>query len=94
MTVETITIEIDCHSYPWHIVDAEYPECGPDNLIRMAEQYGVLMAFLPDHDMADWAYWYRITGPREHIVRLLVDEYAGDRATAEDLVGAYEVQPA
>lgn len=82
------TVEVDCHAYPWHETDAEYPECGSDNLVRMAETYGVLVKFLPDHNLAGWAWWYEITGPVEHIVALLTAEYTGEEASAREMVGA------
>jgi hypothetical protein len=55
-------------------------------LVRMAEQYGVLVKYLPDHDWNGWAWMYEIIGPAEHIVNLLADEYAGDEATAREMV--------
>lgn len=85
--VDVITIEVDCHAYAWHLPDPNYPECGPDNLVRMAETYGVMVRFMPDHVCADWASWYEIVGPREHVVRLLTDEYAGDEMLAREMVG-------
>lgn len=86
-----ITIELDCHDHPWHEVDEEFPECGPDNLIRMAEQYGVLIRYLPDHEWSGWAWWYRITGPRENLVHFLDAEYSGgdDELTA-DIIEMWE----
>lgn len=79
--------EVDCHAYAWHEADPNYPECGPDNLVRMAEQYGVLIRHLPDHKWAGWAWWYRVEGPRDNIVRLLAAEYTGnDVAMAEEMV--------
>lgn len=80
------TIEIDCHAYAWHLTDPDYSECGPDNLVRMAETYGVLIRFLPDHPLNGWAWWYEITGPRDHIVRLLTEEYCSEEAIAEEMV--------
>lgn len=81
-----ITTEVDCHAYPWHEPDEAYPECGPDNLPRMGETYGVLIRYLPDHSWAGWAWWYEITGPPENIVRLLTEEYCGGEAEARGMV--------
>jgi hypothetical protein len=86
MAPEIVSMEVDCHAYAWHEVDPNYPECGPDNLVRMAEQYGVLIEHLPDHDWAGWAWMYRLTGPRAHLVRLLAAEYAGGVEEAEEFV--------
>lgn len=93
MTPEIVTMEIDCHDHPYHVVDAEYPECGPENLIRIAETYGILIKFLPEHSWSEWAWWYEVTGPREHIVRFLTDEFTGAEPEARELVecGAVEV---
>ena len=85
-TQEILRIEVDLHAYPWHETDPEYPECGPDNLIRMAETYGVLVEFLPDHPHANWAWWYLLTGPRENIVRLLGNEAYGNEEEASEAV--------
>jgi hypothetical protein len=91
------SVTIDCHAYAWHEVDPYFPECGPDNLVRMAETYGVLIEHLPDDNPDNpapgWAWWYRIRGPRDNVVRLLADEYTGHIGTAEGMVdgcvGAY-----
>jgi len=80
-----LRLEVDCHAYAWHEPHPDYTECGPDNLVRMAETYGVLVRHLPEHAWADWAYWYEIIGPYEHIVRLLTDEYTGDEEAARDM---------
>jgi|SRR5215475_2718658 len=74
---DVVDVIVDCHAYPWHEENAEYPECGPENLVRMAEQYGVVIEFLPDDEWSRWAWMYRITGPRPHIVRMLAEEYCG-----------------
>jgi hypothetical protein len=80
------TIQIDCHDHPWHEQDQEFPECGPDNLLRMAEEFGVLIAFLPDHDHASWAWWYEITGPADNIVAFLAKEYCGNTEEAREIL--------
>jgi hypothetical protein len=85
-TVPVTELEVDCHAYAWHLEDSHYPECGPENLVRMAEEYGVLIEYLPDHPLAGWAWWYRIVGPRAHIVRLLANEYCGGEPEAEEMV--------
>jgi hypothetical protein len=77
-----VTVQVDCHAYAWHLPNPSYPECGPGNLTRMAEEFGVLVKFLPDHDWADWADWYEVTGPPAHIVRLLEAEYGLSEAEA------------
>lgn len=87
----TVEMTVDCHAYPWHLEDPEYAECGPENLTRMAEEFGVLVAHLPDGpypngQWADWAWWYVIIGPAENVVRLLANEYAGGDAEARELV--------
>lgn len=83
---------VDCHAYPWHEPDphGDYPECGPENLTRMAEEFGVLVKYLPDgpgpDGWGDWAWWYEIIGPAENIVRLLAAEYCGAEPEALELV--------
>lgn len=53
--------------------------------------YGVLIAEITDHPWAGWASWYRVTGPRAHVLRFLVEECTGDEAMALDmLAGARE----
>jgi hypothetical protein len=89
-----ITITVDCHSYPWHAreswMDADdFPEVGPDNLTRMAETFGILIRFLPDHPMSEWAWWYEVTGPYEHLVRFLTAEYTGDEELARDMIAGW-----
>lgn len=91
MTAQTImTMEIDCHAYPWHVREEwmgdDYPEVGPDNLVRMSETFAILIEFLPDHPLASWAWWYRITGPRAHIVHCLSEEWCGGVEEAEEMV--------
>lgn len=88
---EIVGVTVDCHSYAWHEVDPEYPECGPNNLVRMAEMFAVMVEHLsddhPDNPAPGWAFWYRISGPRDNVVRLLADEYCGDGIEqAEELV--------
>jgi hypothetical protein len=87
VVTEAITIEIDCHAYAWHLPDPDYAECGPDNLLRMAETYGILIRFLPDHDWAGWAWWYEVIGPPDNIERFMAAEYApGDTATVAEFM--------
>jgi hypothetical protein len=96
-TQNIVKVVVDCHSYAWHLEDPDYAECGPDNLVRMAEQFGVMVEHLadddPDNIAPGWAWWYRITGPRDNVVRLLADEYAECISQAEEMVdgnvGAY-----
>lgn len=84
---ETLSLEVDCHAYAWHEHDPEYPETGPENLVRMAEEFGVLVAHLPEHPYSRWAWWYRIIGPAEHIEKLLLAEYCGpDEELAREMV--------
>jgi hypothetical protein len=90
----TVTIEVDCHAYAWHVANETYPECGPDNLTRMAEEYGVLIRFLPDHELADWAWWYEITGPPAHVVALMMGEYGAGEHEAREMVGAVQAAQA
>jgi hypothetical protein len=77
-------VEIDCHDHAYHVEDEDYPECGPDNLVRIAETYGILITFLPDHPLASWAIWYRLEGPRANLVRFMADEYCGTAEEAEE----------
>jgi hypothetical protein len=88
-------VTVDCHAYPWHerpewMADDECPEVGPNNLVRMAEEFGVLIRHLSDEEApagwAGWAWWYEIEGPPEHIVRLLTAEYSGCEALAREMV--------
>jgi hypothetical protein len=87
---DLVHIEVDCHAYPWHRredwMGDDYPEVGPDNLVRMAETYGVLVRFIEDHPHRDWAHWYEIKGPRANVVRLLAAEYCGGTEEAEETV--------
>jgi hypothetical protein len=88
--MNTTSVIVDCHAYAWHEYDDEYPECGPDNLIRFAETYGVIVEFLDDDESPAprWAWWYRITGPRDNVRRFLLDEYAGgDDDLVDDMLG-------
>lgn len=81
-----VEVEVDCHAYAWHEVDADYPECGPDNLVRFAETYGVIVTYLPEHAWADWAWWYRVQGPSANVVEFLTLEYGCDAEQAVALV--------
>jgi len=90
--VSVVTVEVDCHDHPYHETDVEFPECGPQNLLRIAETYGMLIEHLPHHRYASWAWWYRLTGPRENIVRFLLDEYCGpDEELAAQIVDCQQV---
>lgn len=94
---DLVDIIVDCHAYAWHEEDEYYPECGPNNLVRMAEMFAVLVSVVEDDDPRNpapgWAWWYRIQGPRDNVVRLLADEYSGSIEEAEEMVdgnvGAY-----
>ena len=84
---DTLTMTIDCHAYAYHLPDPDYPECGPDNLVRIAEEYGILIRQVDGlAGWEDWAWWYEITGPRSHLVRFLAEEYCGGEAEAEEMV--------
>lgn len=85
-TTTILSMEIDCNAYAFHLVDPYYPECGPDNLVRMAEQYAILIEYLGDcGGHGPWEY--KIQGPRDHLISFLTDEYTGnDRAEAEGYV--------
>lgn len=86
MNTTVMTIEIDCHAHPFD---------GNDDylsLVGVAETYGVLIAELPEHEWAGWAWWYRVTGPREHLRRFLMEEYCGnDDALVDDMLRGCEV---
>ena len=91
---DLVDITVDCHAYPWHIREEwmgdDYAECGPTNLVRMAETYGILIEHLPDTDPRNpapgWAWWYRIQGPRANVVRMLAEESTGSTEEAEEMV--------
>lgn len=86
MTADPVgVIVVDCHAYDWH--DPE--EMGGRTLAHVAEQYGVLIEHLADHDLSSWASWYRVEGPRSHLVALMAGEYCGGEVEAEELVAAY-----
>jgi hypothetical protein len=80
---DTITMEIDCHAYPWHVKDPLYPECGPDNLVRFAEIYAVVVEFLTDQRFG-WSY--QVTGPETHVRTFLDAEYGSCPFCACDAV--------
>ena|SRR3974390_1287873 len=91
--VDFVQMYLDCHAYALHLPDADYPECGPDNLVRIAEQYGILIEYLEDDDprnpCSGWAWWYRVQGPKEHVIRFLAAEcYGSEEEAREAICGA------
>lgn len=77
----TMTIELDCHAEPWDGLD------GNPSLVEMAEEYAVMIVALPDHHLADWAAWYNVTGPREHLRHFLAERYCGSPEEADEILG-------
>ena len=80
---DVVTLEVDCHAYPWHDADQWYAAgySSRDDfpgLVGMAERYAVLIEYLPDHDLSNWAWWYRVTGPRDKVGVFLEEEYGPD----------------
>lgn len=84
------SIEIDCHTFPWHDDPEGRAGYGEDDqlptMVGLAETYGVLVEHLADHPLAGWAWWYRLTGPGEHLRRLLAEEYAGGYPEADEML--------
>jgi hypothetical protein len=69
--MNVLTIEIDCTSHPFDGTSG-YP-----SLVEIAERYGVMIEERPRN--LGWAWWYRLTGPRENLVRFMDAEYdSGD----------------
>lgn len=66
-----LSFQVECCAYPLHIADPYFPECGPDNLMRIAEQFGILI----EHTgMTTHGFAYQVQGPRENLGRFLVAE--------------------
>lgn len=84
-----ITRTFDCHA---HAYDGED---GYMTLIQIAETYGVLIHDATEDEVPagwlDWADWYTITGPLEHVRRFIIEEYTGgDERWADELIGSGE----
>lgn len=75
-TQEIISHDAYAHAYSLTVTDPNYPECGPDNLLRIAETYGVMVVDVTEEV---WGVHgplvpvYRFSGPRENVIRALED---------------------
>jgi hypothetical protein len=72
------TLEIDCHDHPLE------NEVG--GLATLREDYDIETEALPNHPLAAWAWWYRITGSRECPVDFLADQYTGCEIQAIEMI--------
>lgn len=89
---EVIVIEVDCHAAPWHATDeywarnADADKPPAESLAEFGRAYGVTVDFLENHHLKDWAWWYRIEGPRKNVRHFLTQEYTGDDAWSCDMI--------